>query len=92
MVASVRDDAGSEVRHKIMDFFTGQPSVQVVTGKGETKSSVILSSGIAMDLRVVNDSQFPATLHHFSGLHVYSFAVRGSTDSAGKEGHDFAPA
>src|SRR5205085_2545933 len=76
MVASVRDDAGSEVRHKIMDFFTGQPSVQVVTGKGETKSSVILSSGIAMDLRVVNDSQFPATLHHFSGSREHHIPLR----------------
>lgn len=61
MVASVADDAGIEARRAIMKQFTEQPSVQAITGKGDTKSSVNLSSGIAMDLRVVNDSQFPYT-------------------------------
>src|SRR5947209_1806994 len=64
MVASIADEAGDDVRRKIMDFFTSQPSVQAITGKGETKSSVVLGSSIAMDLRVVKDSQFPYTLHH----------------------------
>jgi DNA polymerase (family 10) len=76
MVVSVRDDAPEEEREAIMDFFTSQPSVQAVTGKGPTKSSVILKSGMAMDLRVVNDSQFPYTLHHFSGSREHHIALR----------------
>ncbi len=79
MVVSVADDAGDkvgEVRRKIMDFFTKQPSVQAITGKGETKSSVVLSSGIAMDLRVVKDSQFPNTLHHFTGSKEHHIPLR----------------
>ncbi len=76
MVASVADDAGDEVRRKIMDFFTSQPSVKAITGKGETKSSVILGSGIAMDLRVVKDSQFPYTLHHFTGSKEHHIPLR----------------
>ena len=76
MVASVADTAGDDVRRKIMDFFTTQPSVEAITGKGETKSSVVLQSGIAMDLRVVNDSQFPYTLHHFSGSKEHHIALR----------------
>lgn len=76
MVASVADDAGDEVRRKIMDFFTSQPTVQAITGKGETKSSVILSSGIAMDLRVVKDIQFPGTLHHFTGSKEHHIPLR----------------
>ncbi len=76
MVVSVKDDADDEVRRKIMDFFTSQPSVQAITGKGDTKSSVILSTGIATDLRVVNDSQFPYTLHHFSGSKEHHIALR----------------
>jgi DNA polymerase (family 10) len=76
MVASVADTAGDDVRRKIMDFFTQQPSVEAITGKGETKSSVVLQSGIAMDLRVVNDSQFPYTLHHFSGSKEHHIALR----------------
>ncbi len=76
MVASVADDAGDNIRRKIMDFFTSQPSVQAITGKGETKSSVILGDGIAMDLRVVKDSQFPYTLHHFTGSRDHNIALR----------------
>jgi DNA polymerase (family X) len=76
MVASVRDDAPEEEQAAIMNFFTSQPSVQAITGKGPTKSSVVLSSGIAMDLRVVNDSQFPYTLHHFSGSREHHIALR----------------
>ncbi len=76
MVVSVADSAGDDVRNAIMDFFTKQPSVQAITGKGSTKSSVVLSSGIAMDLRVVGDSQFPYTLHHFTGSREHHIPLR----------------
>jgi DNA polymerase (family 10) len=76
MVVSVADDAGDEVRRKIMDVFTSQPSVEAITGKGETKSSVVLKNGMNMDLRVVNDSQFPYTLHHFSGSKEHHIPLR----------------
>jgi DNA polymerase (family X) len=76
MVVSVADSASEDARRKIMDVFTSQPSVQAITGKGETKSSVVLSSGINMDLRVVNDSQFPYTLHHFTGSKEHHIPLR----------------
>lgn len=76
MVASIDDQAGDEVRRAIMDYFTSQPSVQAITGKGDTKSSVVLTTGIAADLRVVNDRQFPYTLHHFSGSREHHIALR----------------
>jgi DNA polymerase (family X) len=76
MVISIDDNAGDDVRNAIMDFFTKQPSVQAITGKGATKSSVVLSSGIAMDLRVVGDSQFPYTLHHFTGSREHHIPLR----------------
>ena len=76
MVTSVADEAGDDARGRIMDFFTKQPSIQAITGKGETKSSVILGSGMAMDLRVVKDSQFPSTLHHFTGSKEHHIALR----------------
>lgn len=76
MVASVADDAGDAVRRKIMDVFTSQPSVEAITGKGDTKSSVVLKSGINMDLRVVSDSQFPYTLHHFTGSKEHHIPLR----------------
>jgi DNA polymerase (family 10) len=76
MVASVADSASDDVRRKIMDVFTSRPSVQAITGKGETKSSVVLSSGMNMDLRVVIDSQFPNILHHFTGSKEHHIPLR----------------
>src|SRR6266851_5944778 len=76
MVVSVADDAGEAIRRQIMDVFTGQPNVQAITGKGDTKSRVVLKSGINMDLRVVNDSQFPYTLHHFTGSKEHHIPLR----------------
>ena len=102
MVASVDDAATDEVRRKIMEVFTSQPSVQAITGKGETKSSVVLSSGMNMDLRVVNDSQFPYTLHHFTGSKEHNITLRRRALSMnmtindyglfrGKEGQQLVP-
>ncbi len=76
MVVSVANSASDDVRRKIMDVFTSQPTVQAITGKGETKSSVVLSSGMNMDLRVVIDSQFPYTLHHFTGSKEHHIPLR----------------
>ena len=89
MVVSVGDAAGDEIRRKIMEVFTSQPSVKAITGKGETKSSVVLRSGINMDLRVVNDSQFPYTLHHFTGSKEHHIPLRRRALSMGMTINDY---
>jgi len=89
MVTSVGDSAGDEIRRKIMEVFTSQPSVKAITGKGETKSSVVLRSGINMDLRVVNDSQFPNTLHHFTGSKEHHIPLRRRALSMGMTINDY---
>lgn len=89
MVASVADGASNETRRAIMDFFVKQPSVQAITGNGETKSSVILSSGMAMDFRLVDDSQFPNTLHHFSGAKEHHIPLRRRALSMGITINDY---
>lgn len=89
MVASVADDASLETRRKIMDTFTSQPAVEAITGKGETKSSVVLKSGMNMDLRVVNDSQFPYTLHHFTGSKEHHIPLRRRALSMGMTINDY---
>jgi DNA polymerase (family 10) len=76
MVISVADDAGVDVREHIMDVFTSQPNVKAITGKGPTKSSVVLENGVNMDLRVVGDTQFPYTLHHFTGSKEHHIPLR----------------
>lgn len=73
IVASVARD---EDRAALMDTFVNHPEVGNITGKGDTKSSVTLRSGIAIDLRVVLDEQYPYTLHHFTGSKDHNVALR----------------
>ncbi len=89
IVASIDDQAGLEVRRALMDFFTSQPLVKAITGKGETKSSVIVGSGIAMDLRLVGDSQFPSALHHFTGSREHHIPLRRRALSMGMTMNDY---
>ncbi len=89
MVISVADDAGEAVRAQIMDVFTSQPGIKAITGKGPTKSSVVLGNGINMDLRVVGDSQFPYTLHHFTGSKEHHIPLRRRALSLGMTINDY---
>lgn len=73
IVASVARD---EDRAALMETFVHHPDVGNITGQGDTKSSVTLRTGIAIDLRVVLDEQYPYTLHHFTGSKDHNVALR----------------
>ena len=60
----------------IHEAFTKYPLVDQVLAKGETKSSVILKSGIQVDLRTVTDPEFPYALYHFTGSKEHNVATR----------------
>ncbi|GMV94150.1 MAG: DNA polymerase/3'-5' exonuclease PolX [Candidatus Hydrogenedentota bacterium] len=68
--------ASSKHPEKLMKRFVKAENVERVTGHGDTKSSVILKSGIAADLRVVSDEEFPYALHHFTGSKEHNVAMR----------------
>jgi DNA polymerase (family 10) len=70
----------------IMDRFVSLPGVQAITGQGETKSSVVVAgAGVVMnaDLRVVKDSHFFYTLHHFTGSKEHNVALRTRAQAMG---------
>ncbi len=67
----------------VMDFFTTLPDVQSIVAKGDTKSSVILSSGINADLRIVSDSEYPFALHYFTGSAEHNTAMRSRAKKFG---------
>lgn len=47
-----------------------------ITATGETKTSVRIPSGLAIDLRLVTPEQFPFALHYFSGSVAHNVRVR----------------
>jgi len=68
--------ASSDDSDAVMELFTGYSLVAQVTSRGDTKSSVILHNGIAADLRVVSDDEYPYALHHFTGSKEHNTAMR----------------
>ena len=60
----------------VMDAFVGMEEVEEVIGRGPTKSSVRLESGIQVDLRVVRDEEFPFALTHFTGSQEHNTVMR----------------
>jgi DNA polymerase (family 10) len=73
IVASVARD---EDRAALMRALVEHPDVASVIGSGETKTSVVLRAGMALDLRVVLDDEYPYALHHFSGSKEHNVALR----------------
>jgi DNA polymerase (family 10) len=61
---------------KVVDAFVNYENVKKVIAKGETRSTVILRSGMQMDLRVVPDVSYGAALHYFTGSKAHNIAIR----------------
>ena len=60
----------------VMERFTSYPEVKAVLASGATRSSVLLASGIQVDVRVVPEDSFGAALHYFTGSKAHNIAVR----------------
>jgi DNA polymerase (family 10) len=60
----------------IMDRFASYDDVEKILARGKTKSSVVLRSGLQVDLRVVPQVSFGSALHYFTGSKEHNIAVR----------------
>jgi len=61
---------------KVMDVFCSLSSVDRVLVRGPTRSSVILATGLQVDLRVVKEDQYGAALQYFTGSKDHNIALR----------------
>jgi DNA polymerase (family 10) len=68
--------ATSSEPETIMTAFCTLPEVDRVLGKGPTKSSVVLKTGVQVDLRVVGEDQFWTALMYFTGSKDHNIAMR----------------
>ena len=68
---------------QVLDALVSQPNVTQVLGHGGTKASVVLSEGVQVDLRVVDQAQFGALLQYFTGSQQHNIRLR---EYAGKLG------
>ncbi len=60
----------------VAERFVAYPDVTQVLAKGDTRSSVVLRSGLQVDLRVVPDASYGAALYYFTGSKAHNVAVR----------------
>ncbi len=60
----------------VMDQFVNYDEVKDVLSKGTTRSTVVLKSGLQVDVRVVEEEAFGAALHYFTGSKAHNIAIR----------------
>jgi DNA polymerase (family 10) len=61
---------------EVMDRFVNYEDVKKVVSKGTTRSTIVLRSGLHVDLRVVPQVSYGAALHYFTGSKAHNIAVR----------------
>ena len=71
--------AGGEV----MERFVTYDEVSKVLEQGETRCSVVLKSGLQVDLRLVPEESYGAALYYFTGSKAHNIAVRRLAQSRG---------
>ncbi len=60
----------------VMQRFISYDEVDEVAAHGETRATVVLRSGLQVDLRVVPEESYGAALHYFTGSKAHNIAVR----------------
>lgn len=75
--------ASSADPERVMADFVVLPDVSEVIAHGPSKSTVRFKSGLQVDLRVVDDAQFPYALHHFTGSKDHHEALRSRAKAMG---------
>ena len=68
--------AASDDPEKIISEFCQIQEIDRILGKGPTKCSIVLTSGVQVDLRVVDKDQYWAALVYFTGSKAHNIALR----------------
>ena len=68
---------------KVVERFTAMPEAANVLAAGPTKASLVLKSGIQVDLRVVAPASYGAALLYFTGSKAHNIALRRMAQERG---------
>lgn len=75
--------AATEHPRELAEIFVTMPAVSTVTARGATKASVRLQNGMAADLRLVTEREFPAALVYFTGSKEHNTVLRARAKKLG---------
>jgi DNA polymerase (family 10) len=73
----------AEDGREVMDYFGAYAPVAEVVARGDTKMTVLLNSGLQVDLRVVPTESFGAALQYFTGSKDHNVTLRGLAKQRG---------
>lgn len=68
--------ATADDNEEAMEEFTSGSDVKEVLGTGETKSSIIISGDLQVDLRIVDEESYGAALQYFTGSKDHNVTLR----------------
>ncbi len=68
--------AAAKTGSNVMDRFAEYEDVKKVVSNGKTRSTVVLRSGLQVDLRVLPQVSYGSALHYFTGSKAHNIAVR----------------
>ncbi|MDH3271035.1 MAG: DNA polymerase/3'-5' exonuclease PolX [Gemmatimonadota bacterium] len=60
----------------VVEYFTGYDGAARIEGSGPTKGSIVLHSGLQVDLRVIPTRSFGAAMQYFTGSKEHNVTVR----------------
>ena len=86
MVATVGDldfSASSDHPEKVIEYFTNMPGVSQVVDKGENSATMVLQSGLHVDLLVGKLDSYGALLQHFTGSKSHNIHLRTLAEKKG---------
>jgi DNA polymerase (family 10) len=61
---------------KVISLFLQFPEIDKIMARGETRCTVILQSGMQVDIRVVSKESYGAALHYFTGSKAHNIGIR----------------
>jgi DNA polymerase (family 10) len=73
----------------VMQRFTGYDEVAEVYAAGKTRASILLKSGMQVDLRVVAQQSYGAALHYFTGSKAHNIAIRRIAQQLGLKVNEY---
>lgn len=73
----------------VMDRFVAYDEVAKVVSHGRTRSTVVLRSGLQVDLRVVADDSYGSALHYFTGSKAHNIRLRRMAQERGLKVNEY---
>ena len=95
MVPTVGDldfSASSSHPDKVLEYFVKMPGVSRVVDKGENKATVVLQSGLQVDLLAGRKGSYGALLQHFTGSKSHNIHLRTLAEKKNLSLSEYTPA